>query len=148
MSNQTPYSADPCQTPKASAGRPSSAADPSLKNRARLLLAASARISANFRQTFRRSKIHQKSDPSKSHPKSQKSDPQVPKGRFWSHFCTLFSPIFDAFPQNINFLKTCIFPRQEPNIEDPDASNVHQKYIPKSCFFEMHSWIPYFCILC
>ena len=81
-------------------------------------LPLSAPISAIFRNfphflpTFCRSKIHQKSDPSKTHPKSQKSDPMAPKARFWSHFCTLFSPLFAAFSQNINFLQTCIFPRQ------------------------------------
>ena len=66
----------------------------------------------HFLPTFCRSKIHQKSDPSKTHPKSQKSDPMAPKARFWSHFCTLFSPLFAAFSQNFNFLQTCIFPRQ------------------------------------
>ena len=61
--------------------------------------------------------------------------PCAPKAGFGSHFCTICLPIFDAFSRNISFLKTCIFPRQGPNITGPEASNFHQKSIPKSCLF-------------
>ena len=91
--------------------------------------------------------MHQKSDPSKTHPKSQKSDPMAPKARFWSHFCTLFSPLFAAFSQNINFLKTCIFPRQGAifkvlaphfSIKNPFKNHVFSRCLPGPPFSSFH----------
>ena len=102
------------------------------------------RSEPQFLQIFCRSKLHQKSDPSKTHPKSQKSDPMAPKARFWSHFCTLFSPLFAAFSQNINFLQTCIFPRQGTIfkvlappffIKNPFKNHVFSRCLPGPHFF-------------
>ena len=50
-------------------------ADPAQTDPPNALLAARSRNFFKFWPTFRRSKIHQKSDSSKSHPKSQKYDP-------------------------------------------------------------------------
>ena len=78
--------------------------------------------------------------------------PCAAKTRFGSHFGILFPAISDAFPRNSSFLKTCIFPRQGPNIKGPDASistknpsqnHVFSRYFPAPnfpgllcCFFE------------
>ena len=78
---------------KASPGQPS-AADPSLKNNARVLLTILWRQFSIFLHTFCRSKIHQKSDPSKRLPKSQKSEPRAPQGRFRIIFGPRFAPFF------------------------------------------------------
>ena len=66
--------------------------------------------------------------PLKKPPKISKIDPPSAQSSILRSFGL---PFIDAFSRNINFLQTCIFPRQEPNIEGPDASNLHQK----SCFF-------------
>ena len=87
VSNQTSYSADPCHVsdsksfcgpnlrrrplPQKSCGRPSDRRDHNF---------------FDVLQTFCPSKIHQKSDLYQTPPKSQKSDPWVPKARFWSHY--------------------------------------------------------------
>ena len=60
------------QKPPTAAALP---ADPAPKLPGLSPLAAPSRQFSNFWQTFRRSKIHRKSDSSKSIPKYQKSDP-------------------------------------------------------------------------
>ena len=49
----------------------------------------------DFWLTFRRSKIHQKSDSSKTFPKSQKSDPRAPNVGFLMDFGAILGAIFD-----------------------------------------------------
>ena len=88
---QTPASS--CQTPKASCGhrparRPLRAFAPWPPQAANFV---------DFRPTFRRSKTHQKSDSSKTLPKSQKSDPRAPKVKFLMDFGNILGTIFDQF---------------------------------------------------
>ena len=91
------------QTPKASAGQPS-AADPAGPARP---LPPQIAFFPNFTHTFGRSKFHQKSDPSKSHPKSQKCHPRALQGRLWRHFSTHFGTHFhqkSRHPENAYFV--------------------------------------------
>ena len=48
----------------------------------------------DFVHLFERSKNHQKSDLYQTLPKSQKSDPWMPKARFWTHFGWLLASLF------------------------------------------------------
>ena len=84
-------SADPCQTPKASAGQPS-AADPTPN----FAFCRPWRHFSICLNTFCRSKIHQKSDSSKTLPKSQKWDPRAPNVRFLTDFGSILGAILGA----------------------------------------------------
>ena len=100
-----------------------------------------------FFHFFCRSKIHQKSDLYQTLPKPQKSDPCVPKARFWSHFgCLLasllhsFSYLFSkcensVFEQQYNTLASFRPPETSPfRIDFGSKKHVFPRHPPESCF--------------
>ena len=82
-------------------------------------------------QTFCRSKIHEKIRARKKPPKISKIASRSAQSSLLQSFLILLPVIFDVSPRNVDFLKTCIFRRQEPNFEGPPASNLHGKSIQK-----------------
>ena len=104
VSDQTPYSADPCQTPKASAGRPS-AADPAPKHRSRSPFAALNLNFCRFWPDFSPIKNSSKIRPFKKPPKISKVDPPSAQSSILMSFWHPFALHFLRMP----FRETSIF---------------------------------------